>query len=305
MKKIIVIYGPTGSGKTNLSNLIAQGNNFNIVNIDAMQVYDKIKILNASPEDSDKKLINHSLFNFFSVYNNYSLDLYIKDCENILKSTNNANYVFVGGTGMYINGLINGLRVLDKIPQSIRNFTTEKLAKLGNEKFYEELKKLDPKTIGKIHPNNTYRLIRAYEVKETSGKSIYSLDVINNESIVSSYEIIKIYLKPEREFLYEICDKRFIDMLQNGAIDEVESLISDYDSLSISVKKIIGMNELYEYLNNRCTIEEVISIAQQRTRNYAKRQYTWFSKQLESDFLLEFSSLKEYKDQINKILKTI
>lgn len=304
MKKIIIIYGPTGSGKTQLASILASKFDYDIINADSMQVYKEIEILNASPSKEDKNLTTHSLFNFFSIYKNYSLDLYINDVKNILENNTNKNYIIVGGTGMYINALLQGMKEIPTIPEDIRVETKERFFELGNIEFYKELIKLDPEIIDKIHCNNSHRLMRAYEVKKFTGYSIYDANHSKQiESILNEYKIIKIYLNPERCFLYKLCNKRFDKMIKNGAIEEVESIANDYQNLSLSVKKIIGLEEIYQYINGKNNIEDMISIAQQRTRNYAKRQFTWFSNQITHDYQVNFSSSNEYEKEINNIQK--
>ncbi len=306
MKKIIFIYGPTSSGKTHLSNILANISSAHIINADSMQVYDQIKILNASPSDVEKKANMHFLFNFFSIYENYSLDSYVRDVKNILDSSESNNYIIVGGTGMYISGLLNGVTKIPQIEQEIREFVRDRFISLGNSNFYSELSQLDQNVIGKIHPNNSHKVIRAYEVIKSTGKSIFEfLESSSEKSILENSKIIKIYLKPDRNFLYDLCNQRFDYMIKNGAIDEVLSVADDFNELSQSVKKIIGLEEIYEYVNNRKSLKEAIEIAKQRTRNYSKRQYTWFSHQIQPDIQLEFKSLSEYETQINSLVKKI
>jgi tRNA dimethylallyltransferase len=189
------------------------------------------------------------------------------------------------------------------IPDNIREFTRSRFKELGNEKFYSELSKLDPQIIGKIHPNNSHRLMRAYEIKKSTNYSVYDLEYFAKTiSVIDDYEITKIYLKPEREFLYKICEMRFDHMISNGAIEEVESIEQNYDQLSLSAKKIIGLTEIYEYLNNRLNLQDATLQAKQKTRNYAKRQYTWFNNQIGHDIVIDFASLSEYEILIKNVI---
>lgn len=306
MKKIIIIYGPTCSGKTYLSNLISQSFSCSIVNSDSTQVYDKIKILNTSPSLNENNNIPHYLFNFFSVYKNYSLDQYISDTNNILSSSKTDNFIFVGGTGMYINALLNGMTIMPPVKQDIRDYARNRLKEIGNQSFFKELVSMDHNVMDKIHPNNSHKLIRAYEIFQSTGKSIFDLlKKKNNNSILQDSKILKIYLNPGRKFLYESCNQRFDELIKNGAIDEVQSISENFDLLSKSVKSIIGLQEIYEYINDRSTLNETLSIAKQRTRNYAKRQVTWFNRQIQHDLQIVFETSCEFKKMTNILLNQI
>ena len=300
MKRIYLIYGPTGSGKSKLADLLGKVGGAPIINADAMQVYSGIHILNASPNISSYRSQKYLLYNYISLSENYSVGRYIIDVENTLSQ--NTNYQIVGGTGMYISALLAGLSQIPDIPKEIREAAEKKLQLQGKEAFYKELLTLDPDIKNQIDPSNTQRLIRCYEVIKFSGGSLASYQKLKSHSILKEFAVIKIYLNPDRKFLYEMCDKRFLTMLKEGAVEEIQNLPISFDKLANSAKKIIGLQEIQDYLEGTISREEMIFRSQKRTRHYAKRQYTWFNNQLSHDHVLSYSSINELEVKAGQLI---
>ena len=280
-KELFVVAGPTASGKSQLAIDLANKINGEIINADAIQVYQEIPILSCSPSQTDIKSIAHHLYNYISVIDDYSVGKYIKDAISIIHDVTECHKIpiIVGGTGMYIKSLCYGIHNIPDIDTEIRENARNKFQEQGNEKFYQTLQKLDPIGAMQLHPSNSQRLIRFYEVFMQTGHSI--IEFYNDEpsSFLKDYNIKTIILEPARELLYDRCNTRFVSMLENGAIQEVENVKSLYNEAT-AASKAIGFDELSLYLDGAISKDDAIISAQTRTRQYAKRQMTWFRHQI-------------------------
>jgi tRNA dimethylallyltransferase len=280
-RSLFVIAGPTASGKSQLAINLADKINGEIINADAIQVYREIPILSCSPSKDDIKSAAHHLYNYVSVINDYSVGKYIKDAISAIHNVVERHKIpiIVGGTGMYIKALCYGIHNIPDIDIEIRKKARDKFQAEGNEKFYQELQKLDPIGAIQLHPSNSQRLIRFYEVFMQTGRSI--IEFYNNEpsSFLKDYNIKTIVLEPVREVLYDKCNTRFVSMIENGAIQEVEHVRSQYNEAT-SASKAIGFDELSLYLDGMLSKDDAITLAQTRTRQYAKRQMTWLRHQI-------------------------
>jgi tRNA dimethylallyltransferase len=274
--KIILISGPTASGKSNFSIRLAKKINGEIVNADSMQIYRQLKILSARPDPKNYQKIKHHLYGFHDVKNNFStgdwLKLTIKKIKEIKKRKKIP--ILVGGTGLYFKALTEGLASIPNIPIQFRNKIRALHKNLGQKIFYQNLLKLDPISKNKINSTDTQRSIRAYEVKKFTKKSIHNW-FKNTKSYFDKDDFFKIYIDYPREDLIQRINKRTEQMIKIGAIQEVKRFIELKVRSDKSVNKAIGINEIKEYLNNEkelSNIKEKISI---KTRQYAKRQSTW------------------------------
>lgn len=281
-RKLFVIAGPTASGKSQLAIDLANKINGEIVNADAIQVYKDINILSASPSQTDKKSTPHHLYNYIDITEDYSVGRYIKDAICIIHDITARGKIpiLVGGTGMYIKSLCYGIHNIPDIDPMIRNKAREQFQEQGNENFYHELQTLDPIGASELHSSNSQRLIRYYEVFLQTGRSITEFYKDKPSLFLEEYDIQIIILEPERKMLYERCNTRFISMLDNGAIGEVTHIRSLYNQHTAAIK-VIGFNEIGLYLDSTISKDEAITIAQTRTRQYAKRQITWFRHQID------------------------
>lgn len=290
-KKIIIITGPTASGKTGFAVKLAQEIDGEIINADSLQVYTENPIISAQPTSLEKQNIPHHLFGYVKGDEEYNVARWIKDACKCIKSLKKTP-IIVGGTGFYLKHLIFGLSSIPDIPNGIRDQAMELLDKLGNNKFHKALSELDPEAAAKIDPNNAKRALRAYEVIKFTGKSILDWQKENIRYFPISNFQMKI-LQPNREALYKKCNQRFLDMLDLGVLEEAKHLIAqNYNPIS-GVMKSHGVPELSKYLSGEWSLEEAIEKSQQVTRNYAKRQTTWFKHQfnhpeLEVEFIKNF-----------------
>ena len=276
MKKIILISGPTASGKSKLALNIAKKIKGEIINADSMQVYKEFSVLSSRPSKSDTKRVKHYLYGFLSVKKHFStgewLKLAKKKISNCIKKKKIP--ILVGGTGLYFNAITKGISKIPKINKKHRNEVRSLHKKIGQKKFYEELIYFDPKSKGKISPTDTQRAIRAYEVKKFTNKSIYDW-ASNTHSDFLDFDIRKIFINTPREELLENIKKRTNTMFENKCIEEVKNFLKIKIDKSLSANKIIGVREISDYLRNSITTKEVINLINIRTRQYAKRQNTW------------------------------
>ena len=297
--KIILISGPTASGKSNFSIKLAKKINGEIINADSMQVYKELKILSARPNLKDYQSIKHHLYGFHSVKNNFSTGDWLKNAIKKIKEVRRKKKIpiFVGGTGLYFKALIEGLVSIPNIPIKYRKNIRDLQKKLGQKKFYQKLIKLDPNSKEKINSTDTQRSIRAYEVKQYTKKSLHDW-FKNTKSYFEKEDFFKIYIDYPREELIQRIGKRTEQMIKIGAINEVKRFIKLKVRKDKSVNKAIGIYEIKEYLEKRNDMSEVIEKISIKTRQYAKRQSTWARGSM-------MSWLKLPPQDLNKFLKKI
>jgi tRNA dimethylallyltransferase len=275
MQKIILIAGPTGSGKSEIALKLAKKINGEIINADSMQVYKEIRILSARPESYSN--VSHYLYGNISLKNNFSAGEWLKKAKlnlnKIIKKKKQP--IFVGGTGLYFKLLTEGISNIPKIPDSIRTKARKLNAKLGNDKFYRLLIKLDPLIQNKIKKNDTHRLIRAYEVITFTKKSLIDWQK-KNKNYFSNYHFIKIFINPENSFLQKLLRLRLKKMFELGAVDEVKKFLKLKINKNLPANKILGIEEIKKYLDKKIPLEQAFEETFIRTRRYVKRQRTWF-----------------------------
>jgi tRNA dimethylallyltransferase len=302
-KDIIILCGPTASGKSYLGHELAKIHNAEIVNIDSMQVYKEIPIITASPIQSYKTEITYHLYNFLSITEDFSVIKYLKLAAEKIKeiTTRGKLPILIGGTGLYINSLVFGYNNIPDIMEDVRREVRELHSKIGNIGLWNELEKLDSLASSRINQGNTQRLIRAYEVFKQTGKSIFSFQTLPKERILSDFNFKIIFLNPERKFLYKTCDERLQKIFKEGAIDEIALIKKQFTPQDYLNLKAVGVKEILAYLDGNLTLDEALSAAQIRTRQYAKRQVTWFKNQIQDKTTLEYSNQEEFAQILNVI----
>jgi len=297
--KIILISGPTASGKSNFSVELAKKINGEIINADSMQVYKELKILSARPNPKDYQKIKHHLYGFHGVKKNFSTGDWLKIAIKKIKEIKKRKKIpiFVGGTGLYFKALTDGLVSIPNIPIRFRNKVRALHKDLGQKKFYQKLIKLDSNSKEKINPTDVQRSIRAYEVKQFTKKSLHDW-FQNTKSYFEKDDFLKIYIDYPREELVQRIGKRAEKMIKLGAIQEVKKFVKLKVRKDKSVNKAIGINEIKEYLEERKDMTDVIEKISIKTRQYAKRQSTWARGNM-------MSWLKLYPQDLNEFLKKI
>ncbi len=302
-KKVILLAGPTASGKSKLAIILAKKLNGEIINADSMQVYKEISILTSKPSPKDKKTAKHHLYGFRSIKNSFStghwLKLVVKEIKKQFK--NKKLPIVVGGTGLYFKALTDGLVKIPNIPNKIRIQVRKLHKKIGQENFFLELIKLDPLAKNFISPSDIQRSMRAYEVKKYTNKSLFKFfqeTKLNFKNI----EFKKIFINIPKDLLNAKIEKRVENMLNNGAIDEVKKFVKMKINEDLSANKIIGIREINHYINGQLTIDKAKELIAQKTRQYAKRQFTWARGHMKSWEMIYSSNTNDlYKKAINKI----
>jgi tRNA dimethylallyltransferase len=299
--KIILISGPTASGKSKFAVKIAKKIQGEIINADSMQVYKKLKILTARPNKEEQKNIKHHLYGVVDLNKKFStgqwLELTIKKIKNIQK--NKKIPVVVGGTGLYFQSLINGLVKIPEIPLKFRNKIRLMSKREGQKKFYKKLLKLDPKIKNKFDQNDTQRSIRAYEIKSYTDISMYDW-VVKTESEFKDSNFLKLQIDTKRETLIQKINLRTSNMIEDGAINEVKKFLKLKIRKDQSVNKVIGIAELTQYLNDEISLAEAKELILIKTRQYAKRQATWARTRMMSWIKIDPSKVDSYIKKLKK-----
>lgn len=283
--KCIVICGPTASGKSSLAITLARELGGEIINADSMQIYKELETLTSRPDRNDLEIVPHKLFGTREIINPCSVNIWNNLAQKSIENAVSRGRVPIvcGGTGMYIKYLSTQLATVPNIPAEVRLMAREKLMKLGNEKFYQELTKLDPQMEGLIPIGDSQRLIRAWEVFEVTRRSLFDWQAVNASQ--TNLIVCNILLMPDREFLYASCDRRFLEFVDNGALNEAKTIRDLELDPTLPGMKALGLLQLIDYLEGKITFDVAIAQAQQKTRNYAKRQMTWFRNQLDADYI--------------------
>ena len=274
--KIILIYGPTASGKSQFAIRLAKKINGEVINADSMQIYKELKILSARPLKKDYQNIKHHLYGFQSVKRNFSTGDWLKLVNHKISELKKRKKVpiLVGGTGLYFKALTEGLVNIPSIPLNFRNKVRALHKKIGSRRFFLKLIKIDPLVKNKINPNDTQRSIRAYEIKAFTKKSIYTWFKGTRPSFESK-DFYKIYIDFPRKELLKRISLRAEKMIKKGLVQEVKRFIKLKVPKSKSACKAIGITEVREYLTKKIEIDQVIEKISIKTRQYAKRQNTW------------------------------
>ena len=274
--KIILIYGPTASGKSKFAIKLAKKISGQIINADSMQVYKELKILSARPYQKDYKKIRHHLYGFQNVKKKFSTGSWLKLAnKNILDIKKRKKVpILVGGTGLYFKALIDGLVRIPNIPIKYRDKIRSLHKKIGSKEFFLKLIRLDPLVKNYLNPLDTQRVIRAYEIKSFTKKSMYEW-FKNTKSKYEQRDFYKIYIDFPRDKLLERINSRVEEMIKKGAVSEVKKFIKLNIPKSKSAHKAIGINEIREYIHKKIQINDLIEKISVKTRQYAKRQSTW------------------------------
>ena len=299
--KIVLISGPTASGKSNLAVRVAKKIQGEIINADSMQVYKKLKILTARPNKQEQKNIKHHLYGVIDLNEKFSTGQWLKSVIKKIKDIQKKKKIpiLVGGTGLYFQSLIDGLVKIPEIPLKFRNKIRLISKRDGQEKFYKKLLKLDPKIKDKFDPNDTQRSIRAYEVKSYTNVSMYDW-LTKTKSEFKDSDFLKLHIETKREKLIERINLRTSSMINEGAVNEVKKFLKLKIIKNQSVNKVIGIAELTQYLNHEITLEEAKELILIKTRQYAKRQATWARTRMISWIKIDQSKLDSYIKKLKK-----
>ena len=297
--KIILLYGPTASGKSKFALKLAQKIDGEIINADSMQVYKELKVLSARPRKEDINEIKHHLYGFQSVKKNFSTGDWLKLAQKKIFEVKKRGKIpiLVGGTGLYFKALTEGLVHFPKIPVQFRKKIRALHKNLGAKKFFLQLIKEDPLVRNHLIQSDTQRVIRAYEIKKFTNKSMYEW-FKNTKSEFEKNDFFKIYIDFPRTDLLVRIKERAVDMLDNGAVSEVKKFMKLKVPKVKSANKAIGINEIKEFVKKKIKIEDVIDKISIKTRQYAKRQTTWARGNMSDWNKIKSSGLKVFLKKI-------
>ncbi|MDR1499077.1 MAG: tRNA (adenosine(37)-N6)-dimethylallyltransferase MiaA [Rickettsiales bacterium] len=305
--KIIVISGPTAGGKSYLAVELAKKINGVVLNADSMQIYEGLPILSAQPNAEDYSVVEHKLYGILPPHDSNSVFRWLELVVNSINKTFESGKIpiVVGGTGMYISRFVDGIRELPSTDEKLRSRLNEMYKNIGWNGFYEMVKKIDEESILKLKMNDKQRLIRIFEIYEISGVRMSEWEKLPNKTYFGGKDILHINISPDREILYKRCELRF-EIIFKTCIEEVKNFTTNYGNIfgkKYPILNTIGLLEVKDYIEGKTDRNETLYRGIKKTKNYAKRQYTWFRNQFKNlDFLL-----KEIpnRDNINSIINNI
>jgi tRNA dimethylallyltransferase len=279
--KIIIVMGPTAAGKSTLAMRLAHEQRGAIINADAMQIYGGLPILSAQPSPDDQQKIPHYLYGIVDPAVASSAGKWVELAKAAIQVViaSEQTPILVGGTGLYIRSLSQGIADIPDIPVDARAQSNDLYEALGEAGFRKKLAKHDSETAARLAKNDRQRLVRAYEVFLHTGKPISEWQKNTQTAFLDDFVVEAHLVMPPRDELYEKCDKRFLEMLKSGAESEVQEFNKRNIPPALPASKTIGVRELTSYFEGKISREEAIKQSQQATRNYAKRQMTWFRNQ--------------------------
>ncbi|AHK44815.1 MULTISPECIES: tRNA (adenosine(37)-N6)-dimethylallyltransferase MiaA [Ensifer] len=282
----ILITGPTASGKSALAVELARRHDGVVINADSMQVYDTLRVLTARPDEADMGGVEHRLYGHMPAGQAYSTGAWLREAQALVATLRKTGRlpVFVGGTGLYFKALTGGLADMPEIPAAIRERLRERLMQEGPDGLHAELAARDPQTAETLKPGDGQRIVRALEVVEATGQSIRLYQQKSGPEIIDPQRARKLVVLPDRKVLHDRINRRFGMMLSGGAIDEVRALLALNLDPAMPVMKAIGVSQIAALLRGEIDEAEVIETGAAATRQYAKRQMTWFRNQLDDSW---------------------
>ncbi|HZH28173.1 MAG TPA: tRNA (adenosine(37)-N6)-dimethylallyltransferase MiaA [Azospirillaceae bacterium] len=281
-RPVLVVGGPTASGKSALALDLAEELGGVVVNADSMQLYGDLRILTARPSEADEARVPHRLYGVLSAQDRSTAITWRDRALAEIAAAHGAGRVpvLVGGTGLYLKALMDGLPAVPAVDEAVRAAVQARLAAEGVQALHAWLARWDPVTAARLAPGDTQRVARAVEVLEGTGRPLSAWLADAAPRPPSGLRFVVAVLNPPRDRLYATCDRRFLAMLDLGALDEVAALLAKGLAGDLPVMKVIGVRELGDHLQGRASLDDAVRRAQQATRNYAKRQATWFRHQL-------------------------
>ena len=308
---LVILSGPTASGKSYLAELLYAAYPVKIINADSMQIYNALPILTSQPRDIHEVEGKYALYGSMDYQDKCTVVRWVRLAVQEINSAieEGKTAIVVGGTGLYIQALLDGIVVIPDIDGDVKDEVGRFFENIGKEEFYRLLVQKDPKIVHKVHANDQSRMIRAMEVLEQTGRSILSFQNVREK--VCHHEYLHISLFPDREDLYRCCDTRFGTMLEEGAVEEVgdfvrASAILDMENRmsKYAVENALGYEELKSYISGDVSLDDAIIKTKQVTRNYAKRQVTWFKNQMKDKHCLYYKQMHEVEDKFSGLVKT-
>ncbi len=300
LQPVLIVAGPTASGKSALALDLAEAFDGVVINADSMQVYKELRVLSARPDDSEIARAPHRLYGVLSGREACSAGKWrdmamaeIAECH-----ANGKLPIITGGTGMYLNALTEGIAPIPDIPAGIREQVTADLEKTGHQAFFDDFAKRDPDTAASLDPSNTQRLIRAAEVLAGTGRGLAAWHREPMAMPPAGMMFKKFCYMPPRDILYDRCNRRFDLMIEQGAIEEVRGLLAENLPETAPVMKAVGVREIAAYLAGKIDLESAKEKSQRETRRYAKRQLTWFRHQMRDKEIIDAQYSESLADKL-------
>ena len=294
---IYFIVGPTAIGKSSLAIKVAKKFNGQIINVDSIQVYENLNILTSRPNEKEIIEVKHHLYGHIKGSERYNVARWCEEASAIIKNCSKKNIptVVVGGTGLYVDKLINGLVDIPSIPENYKKQSEELLLNKGINKFYNIVSEFDSEALKKINPNDLNRLKRIWEVFMYTKIPMSNWIKNKTKKFLDKPKYLLYLFLPDREKNYERVNKRFVKMIDNGAVEEVKQLLKLNFNKSLPVMRAHGVPEISLYLDKKIVLKECINKGQQVTRNYVKRQLTWWN----TTNLRIHQQIKHFPDEID------
>jgi tRNA dimethylallyltransferase len=279
----ILITGPTASGKSALALDFAQRHGGVVINADSMQVYDTLRVVTARPSLDEMAGVRHALYGHVPASRSYSAGDWLRDVEQLISALRLEGRlpVIVGGTGLYFKALMGGLSEMPAIPDALRSDIRLRLEAEGPNALYAELSALDPSVAQRLNPGDGQRIVRALEVFSVTGRSIAAFQTQSGPALIDPDRALKLVVLPDRKILHERINLRFERMMEEGAVEEVEAILTLQLAPEMPAMKAIGVSQIADMLAGRMTRAEAIERSSAATRQYAKRQMTWFRNQMD------------------------
>ena len=300
-KRVIVIVGPTCSGKTYFSIRLAKIINGQIISADSRQIYKKLNIGTAKPTPSELKKVKHYFIDILEPDEDYNANDFSDEAERVIDNINKKNKIAIvaGGSGLYVKALIDGIVESANKDDELRKKLLKQRENFGNESLYNELKEIDPVSADKMLPQNWKRVMRALEVYYLTGKPIWQHHLDQEKK--SKYEYQQVGLLWDRNTLYKNIDNRVDKMIRNRLVNEVKSLLAQGYNKNLNSLNTVGYKEIISYLEGEISLERAIELIKRNTRRYAKRQITWFK----ADKRIKWYNVSGRKDLDNLAVKLI
>ena len=308
---VIIIGGPTASGKSRLGIRIAQKFDGEIINADSMQMYGDLKIVTGRPSVADEAEIPHHLYGTLGLNDRTSAGSWCEAALTVIHACHKANKlpVLVGGTGLYLQSLVSGMHRIPSVPKEVRAGLNQQLKREGTSVLYAELAAVDPCQAERLNPTDSQRIVRALEIFRYTGKAMSTWQSGEMEPTPSNLAFFTCIILPDRDELYSEINLRFDRMLVAGAVNEVKHLLACKPDPDYPPLKAVGVSPIRAFLTREIDQGHMVELAKRDTRRYAKRQYTWFKNQIIPDSILQKQHLvnphNEFFSEISKFLLTV
>lgn len=278
--RAVLIAGPTASGKSALAIALAQRLGGVVINADSMQVYRELRILTARPTPEEEAATPHRLYGHVASAEGYTVARYLQDAAATLARADDGVPILVGGTGLYFNALTQGLSDIPPIDPEVRAFWRGQAERMSSAALHRELRTVDPSLHGRLHPNDTQRILRALEVADSTGRPLSEWQEERSPPLVDPAGALRLVVAPDRDWLHERIERRFRMMVAAGGLEEARAFAALGLDPSLPAMKAIGVPEMIAAAEGRLELEEAIAAAVTASRQYAKRQETWFRNQM-------------------------